>query len=79
MLISLEENNPELLKLSVFQLFWLCFDEDVNNLAKSESERHAKQKLIHAFYLPQSDLNAFVGTVLLRLSHPSSGASTLVQ
>ena len=71
--ISLEETNPELLKLSGFQLFWLYFDEDVNNLAKTESKRYAKQKLNHTFYLPHSDLDAFVGIVLL------SGYHTLPQ
>ena len=38
-LISLEETNPKLLKLSAFQLLWLYFNEDVNNLAETESER----------------------------------------
>ena len=68
-----KETNPELIELSAFQLFRLYFDEDVNNLAKRESERYAKQKLNHKFYLPQSDLDAFVGTVLL------SGYHTLPQ
>ena len=71
--ISLKETNPELLELSAFQFFRLYFDEDVNNLAKRESERYAKQKLNRQFYLPQSDLDAFVGTVLL------SGYHTLPQ
>ena len=68
-----KETNPELIELSAFQLFRLYFDEDVNNLAKRESERYAKQKLNHKFYLPQSDLDAFLGTVLL------SGYHTLPQ
>ena len=71
--ISLEKTNSELLELFAFQLFRLYFDEDVNNLAKRESERYAKQKLNHQFYLPQSDLDAFLGTILL------SGYHTLPQ
>ena len=72
-LISLKEINPELLELSAFQLFQLYFNKDVNNLAKTEFKRYAKQKLNHKFYLLQSDLDAFVGTVLL------SGCHTLPQ
>ena len=50
-------------------MFRLYFDEDVNNLVKTESERYAKQKLNHKFYLPQTDLDAFVSTVLLSRYH----------
>ena len=44
-LISLEETNPELLELFAFHLFRLYFDEDVNNLVKTENKIYAKAKL----------------------------------
>ena len=50
-------------------MFRLYFDEDVNNPVKTESERYAIQKLNHKFYLPQSDLDTFVSTVLLSRYH----------
>ena len=57
--------HPEILCLAPYDLFKLCFDEDVYSLITIESVRCAKQKLNHSFSLSEADLDVFLGIVLL--------------
>ena len=62
---TLEEQHPELCGLSPYIMFQQFFSEDVCSLIMSESERYARQKLHHDFYLSPLELNVFFGIILL--------------
>ena len=62
---TLEEQHPELCGLSPYIMFQQFFSEDVCSLIMSESEKYARQKLHHDFYLSPLELNVFFGIILL--------------
>ena len=56
---TLEEQHPELCGLSSYIMFQQFFSEDIYSLIMSESERNARQKLHHDFFLSPVELDVF--------------------